>query len=81
MAYALEDIREFFIRRSWLAADPVTRMVGLQTSIPHQVAYSGGVISRLEYAGLKDRTLRMKASHAAYLRAFIDGWLSAKGQS
>ena len=59
--YPLEDVRTFFMRRSWLAS-PYMKPV---------------LISPEEYQALKARTLELPRNRVHYLRAFIDGWLAA----
>jgi len=38
----------------------------------------GWRVTELEYDGLKARTADLPEERAAYLRAFIDGWLAAR---
>lgn len=64
--YEFEDIREFIVRRTWLAEE-------------HSWSKSRPLVSPAEYPSLKKRTLRFSPERAAYLRAFIDGWTRAKG--
>ena len=55
--YRYEWLREFLVRRSWLAG----HLVGPET-----------------YEGLKRRTT-VAIGNDGYLRGFVDGWKSAKG--
>ncbi len=53
--YSFEDVRDFFVRRSFMRGRQVTE---------------------LEYDGLKARTARLSDDRAAYLRAYMDGWIA-----
>ena len=65
--FPLEDIRSFFVKRSWLIK---------QRSVTGEV---GGVITLAEYSTLKHRSgMRFRKNRIEYLRAFIDGWIHAK---
>lgn len=61
-AYALEDLREFFIRRTWFYRD----------------GYFAAYMSEGELGSLRQRTLRLPANRVALLRAFIEGYKLAK---
>lgn len=62
--YPLEDIRGFFVSRSWFSASLADR--------------NGPLLREDEYEELKERKLRLSRGRAAVLRAFIDGWERAK---
>ena len=64
MNYPLEDIRDFFVKRSFLC----------QTSF-EVMPY---MISKEEYTQLKARNLVVTFYRESQLRAFMDGWICAK---
>lgn len=62
-AREIEDIREFFMRRPWLAGE----------------RSGGVLVTDDEYAKLKGRQpVELPAERVSHLRSFIQGWLAAK---
>lgn len=61
--YEFEDLRTFIIRRSWLHGDD---------------GHVYQLVSTTDYQALLRRELALSVERAAYIRAFRDGYLTAR---
>ena len=71
--YRFEDIRDFYIRRKWLAINPAAKY-----PCP-RFHHRRFLLTEDEYAAIKARSLLITSNRAAMIRAFIEGWYARGG--